>query len=103
VNELPGSAAGARLPFSPNEANPLGERGNPRVRVNSQRTVNDSSFRVEHRRKLLTANPKDAHRRQLLDESLTLVVRAADGLGRTDEMSEAKREQEALRASAAPR
>ena len=50
-------------------------------------------------RKVLAADPGDARARQLLDDNLTLLIRAARGLGRTDESTEATRERAALRDS----
>ncbi len=54
---------------------------------------------MELLRKVLAADPADARARQLLDDDLTLLVRAARGLYRTDEATEAARERAALRDS----
>jgi tetratricopeptide (TPR) repeat protein len=52
------------------------------------------------RRKALAADPQDARSRQLLDDHLALLIRAALGLGRTNEVVSARREQDALHRSA---
>src|SRR5262249_6558021 len=56
---------------------------------------------IEWRRKLLAADPQDANSQRLLADHLTLLIRAAQGLGRTEEADEAARERDALRAGAA--
>ncbi len=54
---------------------------------------------IERRRKVIAADPENAHSRHLLVDHLTVLIRAARELGRTDEAAEATRERDALRNS----
>jgi tetratricopeptide (TPR) repeat protein len=54
---------------------------------------------IEWQRKHQASNPGNPDSRQRLDDHLSLLIRAAQGLGHTDEAAQATRERDALRAS----